>query len=104
MPDVDLSESFDLRWREPPPADWAQRRIGRPHLTWIFVNHWLREQGLGSALLAAATGALRELGYGVLASTFLVGNDASALWHWRQGFQLAGRPGSWRKMRSRPRR
>jgi GNAT superfamily N-acetyltransferase len=100
MPDVDLSESLDLRWRKPPPPDWAERRIGRPHLTWIFVGHRSREQGLGSSLLAAAIGALREMGYHKLASTFLVGNDASALWHWRNGFQLVGRPDSLRKLRS----
>jgi len=104
MPDFDLSEALDLRWREPPPPDWAERRIGRPHLTWIFVSHWVREQGLGSSLLAAATGALRELGYHALASTFLGGNDASALWHWRNGFELAGRPHSLRKIRNGIRR
>jgi hypothetical protein len=104
MPDLDLSESFDLRWTEPPPPDWAQQRIGRPHLTWIFVGRRSREQGLGSSLLATATGALRTLGYLTLASTFLVGNDASALWHWRNGFQLAGRPDSWRRMRNGLRR
>jgi ribosomal protein S18 acetylase RimI-like enzyme len=104
MPDVDLSTSFDLRWKEPPPADWAQRQVGRPHLTWIFVGPWSREQGLGTALLVAATRALWELGYRKLASTFLVGNDASVHWHWRSGFQLAGRPYSRRKLQNRPRR
>jgi ribosomal protein S18 acetylase RimI-like enzyme len=104
MPEVDLSTSFDLRWKEPPPSDWAQRRVGRPHLTWIFVGPWSREQGLGTALLAAATRALREMGYPTLASTFLVGNDASVHWHWRRGFQLAGRPYSRRNLPNRPRR
>jgi ribosomal protein S18 acetylase RimI-like enzyme len=104
MPDVDLSTSFDLRWKEPPPADWAQRQVGRPHLTWIFISPLSREQGLGTALLAAATRALRELGYQKLASTFLVGNEASVHWHWRSGFQLAGRPYSRRTLQNRPRR
>ena len=99
MPDVDLSDSLDLRWRVPPPPDWAEQRIGRPHLTWIFVGHWSGEQGLGSSLLAATVGALRHLGYQTLASTFLLGNDASVLWHWRNGFQLVGRPHSLRKLR-----
>jgi hypothetical protein len=103
LPDRDLSETFDLRWKEPPPADWAERRIGRPHLTWIFVGHWSREHGIGSALLAAATEALLGLGYRALASTFLVGNEASALWHWRNGFQLSGRPYSWRRIHARTR-
>jgi L-amino acid N-acyltransferase YncA len=54
---------------------------------------------VGSALLGAATDALLALGYRELASTFLLGNDPSALWHWRNGFRLAGRPDSWRRMR-----
>jgi len=45
-------------------------------------------QGLGSTLLASAATALRGLGYRDLASTFLVGNERSALWHWRNGFRL----------------
>jgi hypothetical protein len=104
MADVDLSTSYDLRWKEPPPVDWAQRQVGRPHLTWIFVGPWSREQGLGTALLAAATRALRAMEYRSLASTFLVGNDASALWHWRSGFQLAGRPYSRSNLPERQRR
>jgi hypothetical protein len=99
MPELDLSTSFDLRWKEPPPPDWRERRLGRPHLTWIFVGPWTAEQGVGSALLATATNALLATGYRELASTFLLGNDSSALWHWRNGFQLAGRPYSWRRMR-----
>jgi hypothetical protein len=98
MPDLDLGAAFDLRWKEPPPPDWQERHLGRPHLTWIFVGPWFVEQGVGSAMLAAATNALLALGYRELASTFLLGNDSSALWHWRNGFQLAGRPYSWRKM------
>jgi GNAT superfamily N-acetyltransferase len=103
MPDVDLNTSFDLRWKEPPPADWAQRKVGRPHLTWIFVGPGSREQGLGTALLAAAAAALLELGYRELASTFLVGNDASVHWHWRSGFRLASRPYSRSRMQNRVR-
>lgn len=99
MPDRDPSASFDLCWKEPPPPDWRERRIGRPHLTWIFVGPWSTERGVGSAMLSAAINALLAMGYRELASTFLMGNDASALWHWRNGFQLAGRPYSWRKMR-----
>jgi GNAT superfamily N-acetyltransferase len=99
MPDVDPSTSFDLRWQEPPPPDWRERRLGRPHLTWIFVGPRSAERGVGSALLAAATDALVALGYRELASTFLLGNDASTLWHWRNGFRLAGRPYSRRGMR-----
>ena len=54
MPDVDPSASFDLNGKEPPPADWRERRLGRPHLTWVFVGPCSTEQGVGSALLATA--------------------------------------------------
>lgn len=59
-----------------------------PHLTWILVQPWRFGQGLGSGLLASAATVLRGLGYRALASTFLVGNERSALWHWRNGFRL----------------
>jgi hypothetical protein len=32
-----------------------------------------------------------------LASTFLLGNESSMLWHWRNGFQLLQYPGSRRR-------
>jgi GNAT superfamily N-acetyltransferase len=60
----------------------------RPHLTWIMVRPWHFAQGVGKGLLARAAAVLRELGYRELASTFLVGNERSALWHWRNGFRL----------------
>lgn len=64
-----------------------------PHLTWIMLSPWRVGQGLGSALLRSAATALRALGYRELISTFLVGNERSALWHWRNGFRLV--PDSW---------
>ncbi len=67
--------------------------VGRPHLTWIAVHPWRLGRGLGTALLTSAATALRGLGYVELASTFLVGNERSALWHWRQGFRLLPDPG-----------
>jgi hypothetical protein len=75
-------------WKEPPPADAVERRLGCPHLTWVFVSPWQARHGMGSALLAASVHALLELGYVRLASTFLLGNDSSMLWHWRNGFRL----------------
>ncbi len=60
----------------------------RPHLTWILVHPWRFAQGLGGTLLASAATVLRGLGHRDLASTFLVGNERSALWHWRNGFRL----------------
>lgn len=59
-----------------------------PHLTWIMVSPWRSGQGLGTRLFRRAATALRELGYRELTSTFLVGNERSALWHWRNGFRL----------------
>jgi hypothetical protein len=37
------------------------------------------------------------MGFVQLATTFLVGNDASMLWHWRNGFQLLQYPNSRRR-------
>ncbi len=73
------------------------RRLGRPHLTWIFVHPFAAGQGAGTALLRAATRGLLALGYAELASTFLLGNESSTLWHWRNGFRLAGSPWSRRR-------
>jgi hypothetical protein len=75
-------------WREPPPPDAVERRLGCPHLTWIFVSPWFERRGAGTALLAASVKVLLELSYPQLASTFLLGNDSSTLWHWRNGFRL----------------
>lgn len=85
-----------FRWKEPPPPDCIAQRGGCPHLTWIFVSPLLAGHGIGTALLAAVTGTLRQLGFSELVSTFLLGNDSSMLWHWRNGFQLLSYPGSWR--------
>src|SRR5207249_5740867 len=101
MPVADLTEFNAGFWREPPPPDCLERRLGRPHLTWIFVGPWHAGHGVGTALLAAVTRELLALGYKELASTFLLGNESSMLWHWRNGFQLQPYPGSWRKMRER---
>ena len=52
---------------------------------------------MGTALLHAAAGALRALGYAEMVSTFLLGNDSSMLWHWRAGFRLLTHPASRRR-------
>jgi len=88
MPDVPLDSLRGLNWRSPPPPDALERRLGRPHLTWIFVPPLLSGNGLGEAMLAVSTRALLDLGYAEMASTFLLGNPSSMLWHWRMGFQL----------------
>lgn len=99
---VDLATFDDPRWKGGgPPPDWLERRLGRPHLTWVFVGPWHAGHGVGSALLAAAVNALLALGYRELASTFLLGNVSSMLWHWRSGFRLLAYPGSIRRLRQR---
>jgi GNAT superfamily N-acetyltransferase len=96
-PDGDLSAWGACLWPEPPPADALERRLGRPHLTWVFVHPLAAGRGVAAALLAAAARELRALGYDELASTFLLGNDSSTLWHWRHGFRLAAAPWSPRR-------
>jgi GNAT superfamily N-acetyltransferase len=87
-----LVESY--AWSEPPPAMCIERRLGRPHMTWVFVEPTHARAGVGTTLLAAAVQELRALGYTQLASTFLIGNDPSILWHWRNGFRLLSYPGA----------
>ncbi len=94
LPDRDPSAWGSYQWDEPPPPDCLERRLGRPHLTWIFVVPALAGRGVGTALLAHAAVALKEHGYRELASTFMLGNDSSMLWHWRSGFRLVAYPGS----------
>ena len=97
LPASELNDWRSFVWDEPPPADAVARRLGRPHLTWIFVHPFAGGHGVGTALLRAAADQLLALGYTELASTFLVGNEASTLWHWRNGFRLAASPGSRRR-------
>jgi hypothetical protein len=86
---LDRGEDGEARfWHGPPPADAVARGLGVPHLTWVFVSPWVARHGMGSALLAASVRALLGLGYQELASTFLLGNESSTLWHWRNGFRL----------------
>ena len=99
VPARDPSRWDSWRWETPPPPDAVARGIGRPHLTWVFVSPWHARQGVGMALLDAAVRALAGLGYSELASTFLVGNESSMLWHWRAGFRLLPYPGSLRFIR-----
>ena len=96
LPDSDPSGWHTYHWKEPPPPDALARRLGRPHLTWIFVNPFDAGQGVGTLLLSASVRELLALGYRQLASTFMIGNDSSMLWHWRNGFRLLAYPGSWR--------
>jgi GNAT superfamily N-acetyltransferase len=99
LPEGDPRDFESYHWREPPAADCVERRLGRPHLTWIFVSPWHAGRGVGTGLLAAAVRELRSMGFTHLLSTFLLGNDSSMLWHWRNGFELLPYPGSWRHLR-----
>jgi GNAT superfamily N-acetyltransferase len=97
LPPDDPTDWDSYHWREAPPADAVARRLGRPHLTWVFVSPFDAGRGVGTALLSAAARELLALGYTELASTFLLGNDSSMLWHWRNGFRLLQYPGSRRR-------
>ncbi|HBI42652.1 MAG TPA: hypothetical protein DDY78_07315 [Planctomycetales bacterium] len=97
LPASDLSDWRSFHWAEPPPPDAIAHKLGRPHLTWIFVHPFAAGRGVATALLHAATRELLALGYAELASTFLLGNESSMIWHWRNGFRLAASPFSRRK-------
>src|SRR4029077_8926664 len=99
VPPVNLDDFWSLRWKSPPPPDCIERRLGRAHLTWIFVGPWHAGYGVGTALLARASQSLLELGYTELISSFILGNTSSMLWHWRTGLQLLPYAGSRRKFR-----
>ena len=101
IPLIDVHEFWSMRWQAPPPPDCIERGLGRPHLTWVFVNPTHAGHGIGSALLAHASKSLLELGYSELISSFLLGNTSSMLWHWRNGFELLPYVGSARAMRAR---
>ncbi len=94
LPSGNLEQFDDPMWAEQPPPDAVERRWGRPHLTWVFVDPSITRQGVASQMLGHAAGALHELGYTELASTFLLGNETSTLWHWRNGFRLVSYVGS----------
>ncbi|HQE45164.1 MAG TPA: hypothetical protein PLM77_18405 [Phycisphaerae bacterium] len=97
VPPGDLTEWHSLRWQQPPPPDAIERRLGQPHLTWIFSSPRIAGHGLGTELLRLAAANLRSLGFTELASTFLIGNVRSMTWHWRNGFRLVQHPASLRK-------
>lgn len=104
MPAGDLTDWRSFRWTSPPPSDVAEPGQARPHLTWIFISPWYGGHGVGTALPDASVRELLRLGYTELASTFLLGNESSTLWHWRMGFQLLPYLGSMRLIREQVRR
>jgi len=98
IPNREPGEWWDGLCPEPPPLNAAAMGLARAHLTWVFVAPLYSNHGIGSALLAHAVNALMADGFTDLATTFLVGNEVSALWHWRNGFRLLPYPGSMRKI------
>ncbi len=101
LPRTDPCAWDSYHWEQPPPADCIDKRLGRPHLTWVFVDPGNAGRGIGTTLLAAAVQRLLAMGYTELLSTFLLGNNASLLWHWRNGFRLLVRPDSYRAVKER---
>jgi hypothetical protein len=99
IPPVDLDDFWSMSWDTPPPPDCVERRLGHAHLTWIFVGPWHAGYGVGTTLLARASQGLIDLGYTELISSFILGNDSSLLWHWRNGFELMAFAGSRREFR-----
>jgi GNAT superfamily N-acetyltransferase len=104
LPSGNPDERDSYYWPEPPPPEYLAQRRGRPHLTWIFVTPRSGGCNVGTALLSAAVQALMAMGYRQLATTFILGNEASMLWHWRNGFQLLPHPASLRRVRERYRK
>jgi GNAT superfamily N-acetyltransferase len=102
LPLGDPCDQGSYYWKEPPPVDCIERRLGRPHLTWIFVGPLHSKHGLGTVLLEASARKLLEMGFTELLSTFLLGNDSTLLWHWRNGFRLLPHPTSFRHLSRMP--
>ena len=99
VPPVDLDDFWSLRWETSPPEDCVERRMGHAHLTWIFLSPSYAGYGVGTALLSHAVLSLIELGYSELLSSFILGNESSLCWHWRNGFELLPYTGSKRRFR-----
>jgi GNAT superfamily N-acetyltransferase len=101
LPEGDPCEWDSYYWTSPPPPDCVALRLGRPHLTWIFVAPLQAGRGVGTALLTAAVHELQAMRFPKLATTFMAGNESSMLWHWRNGFRLLAYPGSRRRFGQR---
>jgi GNAT superfamily N-acetyltransferase len=97
MPDIDLPSTDERHWIEPWPDDAIEKHPGCPQLLWTFVHSTCAREGIGTALLSHVCHALLALGYGRLASAFLLGNERSTLWHWSTGFRLVPWSGSSRR-------
>ena len=99
LPGGDPTDRDSIFWHETPPADLWAKGEGQPHLTWIFVSRWEQGTGVGTQLLQKAVRVLKKQGYKTLWTTFLIGNDSTLLWHWRNGFELLPHRMSKRRLR-----
>jgi ribosomal protein S18 acetylase RimI-like enzyme len=99
VPPVDNEDFWSLKWKSPPPSNCVEERLGHAHITWIFVHPLFSGYGIGSALLAHTSRSLLEMGYTQVISSFILGNESSMLWHWRNGFELLPYSGSKRRFR-----
>ena len=99
LPGGDPCASDSMQWQASPPPDLWNHTEGQPHLTWIFVRRFDQGGGIGTLLLKNAVRALKRQGYKTLWSTFMIGNESSTLWHWRNGFELLPNLHSRRRMR-----
>ncbi|MCA9090345.1 MAG: hypothetical protein KDA90_17120 [Planctomycetaceae bacterium] len=88
MPAGNLRNFTDPIWQESSPKDALTQHWGRPHLTWVMTSPSYARRGLARHLLQLALLELKQLGYSELASTFLLDNVPSLLWHWSCGFHL----------------
>ncbi len=88
VPSDDFINFEPEHWSQQAPVGAVKYGWGQPHLTWIFVDSQVAREGLGKVLLNNSAQQLCEFGYSTLVSTFLSGNQASTLWHWKMGFQL----------------
>jgi GNAT superfamily N-acetyltransferase len=98
LPGGDPVDYDSRHWHEPPANLWEKGK-GQPHLTWIFVRWWDQGVGVGTQLLQQSVRVLKKRGYKTLWTTFLIGNESSLLWHWRNGFELCPHILSKRRMR-----
>lgn len=101
LPEGDPTDRASYYWETAPPPDCIEKRQGQPHLTWIFVDPVDAGQDIGTTLLSAAVRVLLGMGFTSLLSTFMIGNDSSMLWHWRNGFRLLPYPLSYRLQQHR---
>jgi len=104
LPGGEVCDWGSMHWHDRAPPDLWDIGAGQPHLTWIFVERFEQGDGVGTQLLQRAVRALKKRGYKTLWTTFMIGNDSSLRWHWRNGFDLLPNGLSKRNLRVRIRK